>query len=273
MTTVAAALVTYESAGWLEQTLASIDAQTVRPDLIMVVDDGSTDGTLDILAARGIEAIRSTSEADDVTTRIAQNFQQVVLACGEADLVVLGDHDDEWLPNRVERQRDLLETAPDALMVASDGDVMDVDGNRTGVTLRSVFPVSADWDSMAPPDRMAYVLRRSVATGGASMLRPGLFPTLDVPERWLHDRWWSLMAVARDGLLIDTESVIGYRVQDRQQVGLDTGAQAGGSLRRLRTLVGTGGSSMAKYRDLHRLLRPLAVDQEIAAAIRLRNVL
>ena len=273
MTTVAAALVTYESAGWLEQTLATIEAQTVRPDVIVVVDDGSTDGTLDILSAKGIEAIPSTSQAGDVTTRIAQNFHQAVVACGDADLVVLGDHDDEWHPDRVQRQRDLLQSSPEALMVASDGDVMDEDGNRTGVTLRSVFPVSEDWLSMAPPDRMAYVLRRSVATGGASMLRPSVFPTLEVPERWLHDRWWSLMATARDGLLIDTESVIGYRVQDRQQVGLDTGAQSGGSLRRLRTLVGTGGSSMAKYRDLHRLLRPMASDQEIAAAIRLRNVL
>jgi hypothetical protein len=120
---------------------------------------------------------------------------------------------------------------------------------------------------------MAYVLRRSVATGGASVLRPSRFPSLDVPEGWLHDRWWSLVATAMDGMLIDTASVIGYRVQDHQQVGLDTGGQQGGSVRRLRTLVATGGSSMAKYRDLHRILRPLAANEEIAAAIRLRNVL
>lgn len=273
MSTVAAALVTYQSAGWLEQTLVSIEAQTRRPSLIVVVDDGSTDDTLDILAAHGVVAITSSSSAEDVTTRIAQNFQQAVMACHDAELVVLGDHDDVWRPDRVERQASLLAECPQALMLASDGAVMDEDGTLTGATLRTVFPVLDEWATCTPAERMAYVLRRSVATGGASMLRPGLFPSLDVPEGWLHDRWWSLVATARDGMLIDAEAVIDYRVSDSQQVGLDTGAQGRGSIRRLRTLVGTGGSAMAKYRDLHRLLRPLAADQEIATAIRLRNVL
>jgi hypothetical protein len=119
---------------------------------------------------------------------------------------------------------------------------------------------------------MRYALRHSVATGGASMIRPATFPDLSVPEGWLHDRWWSLVATARGGLLVDPGSVIDYRVQPGQQVGLDGSSQRHGGLVRLSSLARHGRRSLRKERDLRRLLRPMAVDPEVAGVVSLRSV-
>lgn len=272
MTQVAALLVTKDARRWLPALLDSIAAQSRPPDHFVAVDDGSTDGTVDLLRAAGADVVAATSTDVDRVTRIARNFVQGVRACAGADVVVLGDHDDVWHPDRVAHQLAVLAATPRALMVASDGRIVGSSGS--GGTLRDAFPVPARWAALTAPERMAAGLRSSVATGGASAIRPASFPTVDVPPGWLHDRWWSLVALARDGLVLDDDVVIDYRVQDGQQVGLDRAAQRpGGAVARARALLGDTGRSWHKVRDLRSRLRPLATTDELAAAITVRNAL
>ncbi|MFN8172632.1 MAG: hypothetical protein U0R65_12305 [Candidatus Nanopelagicales bacterium] len=88
-----------------------------------------------------------------------------------------------------------------------------------------------------------------------------------MPAGWLHDRWWSLVALARDGLIVDDGLVIDYRVQSGQEVGLDRAAQGAGVVGRVGALVRDGGRSWGKARDLRTRLRPLASTPAIAGAI------
>lgn len=271
MSTVAAVLVTHNAERWLPSLLDSIATQTRRADRVVAVDDSSTDGTRELLRQRGVEVLAATTSARDVTTRIAQNFTQGVRACSDADVVVLGDHDDVWHANRIAHQAGILEVWKQALMLASDGTLVDADGRVIGGSLRSAFPVPPDWETVGPAGRMRAALRASVATGGASAVRPAAFPTLDVPSGWLHDRWWSLVAVGRDGLLLDPDAVIDYRVQRGQQLGLASGAQASRGIKRASALAGQGTRALRKARDL-RLLRSL-VTPEVAPEVTLRNVI
>ena len=273
MTSVAAVLVTRNAERWLPPLLASIADQSRRADRLVVVDDGSTDGTLALLDGFGATVLRSTATAADAVTRIAHNFVQGVRACDDAELVVLGDHDDVWHPGRIAHQAGVMEVWAEALMIASDGTLVDADGRPTGGTLRSRFPVTGEWDALSPAERMRTALRTSVATGGASMIRPGAFPDLAVPAGWLHDRWWSLVATGRNGMLVDRQAVIDYRVQPDQQLGLDRGAQARGGMARLATLAARGRTSVRKAQDLRSRLRPLVDDPAVAEVITLRSVL
>ena len=270
---VAAVLVAHNAETWLPATLASIEGQSVAPDRVIVIDDQSTDGTAAIVRQAGLDPLPSRSRATDTVTRIAQNFVQGVQACGDCDVVILGDHDDVWLPDRVAHQVGLLADQPTALMVASDGRLVDAAGQSTGGTLRGTFPIPTAWKAWAAPERMRFALKHSIATGGASALRPSAYPDLAVPNGWLHDRWWSLVATACAGMLVDAECVIDYRVQDAQQVGLDVAAQGHGPVGRLAALLGQTRRSYGKQADLRGRLRPLAVDPQVAAVISLRNVL
>ncbi|MBK9738977.1 MAG: glycosyltransferase [Actinobacteria bacterium] len=279
MTRAAAVIVTHDSQRWIESTLRSVLAQSRPADEIVVIDDHSTDGTLGIIAETLGESVRceaALSTAPDRLTRIAQNFEQGVRACSDVDVALLGDHDDVWHPERVAHQVALLERHPTMAMVASDGLLVDADGEQVGGSLRAVFPVAEGFNEMSPADQMRTVLRRSVATGGASAVRPSAFSDVMIPPGWLHDRWWSLVATAREAMLVDDALVIDYRVTQEQEIGLDLGQQGQSTVRRLTGSMAHASGTVAKLRDITRLLSPLATPQtapELAGRRLLRNLL
>jgi len=244
----AAVIVTHNSERFLPELIASIQGQTRAPDELIAIDDHSTDQTISMLRDAGWMVETATSSATDVTSRIAQNFAQGVRAARDFDVAILGDHDDYWLPDRVDHQVHQLGRHPSSWMLASEARIM-----GSSETLRSTFPIPDDWHDMSRARRLRFVLRHSIATGGASAIRPAqlLAPAnkcVPIPRGWLHDRWWSLAATAKDAIVIDPYPVIEYRIQSSQQVGLDRGRQGGG-IPRVRF------DDVSRARDVVRVLR------------------
>ncbi len=279
MSRVAALLVTHDSRRWIEATLAAVRDQSRPPERIVIVDDGSTDGTPAIIAdlvGQHATVLPSTAGRLDRISRIAHNFQQGLRACADVDVVVLGDHDDVWLPTRVAHQVAVLERSSKASMVASDGRIVDEDGLPTGGRLRDAFPVPAGFDTLPADARMRIALRHMIATGGASAVRPAAFTGLGIPPGWLHDRWWSLVATSREAMLVDDTVVIDYRVSAHQEVGLDPGNLHRSPLSRVGVALGSVGPSLAKLRDIRRDLAPLATTAtrpELSGLRLVRNLL
>ena len=267
---VAALLVTSNSARWIEATLNSILGQTRQPDAFVVIDDNSTDDTRSIISSvlKGEALVyRATSRAADTTTRIAHNFRQGVRACADHAIAVLGDHDDVWHPDRIAHQTRELSDHPTALMLASDGALIDAIGESKAGSLREAFPVPDDWNDLAPLDQLRYVLRHSIATGGASALRPAAFADVAIPAGWLHDRWWSLVATVLGGMRIDGEQLIDYRVSGTQEVGLGQGRQRDSQFHRAASAATQAPMVLGKVRDLHAGLQPLTTDPTLARAL------
>ena len=234
---VAVVIVTHNSAEFIAETLESVKAQTLQPDRIIVIDDQSTDLTMQVvrqqLITSGLSYVihSSTTEAKDLHTRIAQNFLQGVNEAKDEglEIVVLGDHDDIWHEDRIAQHVRVFNENPSAMMVAADGVIKTDQNAAMPQTLRNSFPVPANFNDMRASQQFHYAVKHSVATGGASAIRPANFQYLNVPKSWLHDRWWSLAAAAHHALVIDTTPVIDYRISATQQVGLDTAAQLDGN--------------------------------------------
>lgn len=225
-TRVGVVLVTHNAEPWLEQTLRSVATQSHTPEDIVVIDDASTDRTMTMIAevlpnARVMPAL---TKAADRATRIAQNFVQGVRA-SRADVVILGDHDDVWMPERIAHQVKVMQEHPTAAMVASSATLIDQEGNLLDGTLRGTFPVPSSFMTWPRGRQVTFALVRSIATGGVSAIRPRAFSSLDVPSGWLHDRWWSLAAVQQGGFVLDDGIVAQYRVSPTQEVGLNTNEQ------------------------------------------------
>jgi glycosyltransferase involved in cell wall biosynthesis len=245
---IAVVLVTHNSQGFLPELLASIDRQTLQPELKLAVDDNSTDNTRELLTANGFTVIPAQSVESGTTTRIAQNFVQVVTAAGEAgaDTVIIGDHDDLWHPHRIKHQSEFLRTHEYVSMLASNG-------RTPHGSLRTTFPVPENFNQLDLQAQWRYVTKHSIATGGASAIAPNRISTLRVPAGWLHDRWWSLRAVREGSMWVDPELVIDYRVSPDQQVGLDAAGQGNSATwfgRKLRELPMTA----RKMKDISQLL-------------------
>ena len=246
---IAVLLVTHNSEDFITDTLTSITNQSQQPDIKIAVDDHSTDETQKLLLRHGFTVIKSHSTSGDTTTRIAQNFVQGVNAAKEAGAmtVILGDHDDTWHPDRIKHQVSELTNHPRTAFLASDGKVTDT------TTLRSTFPVPSDFNDRDQNAQWKYTAKHSIATGGASALVPSNFTTLEVPEGWLHDRWWSLRAVHERSMRVDPTIVIDYRITGTQQVGLNTRGQRN-PVTRLIHQTTTIPLTLKKMRDISALL-------------------
>jgi glycosyltransferase involved in cell wall biosynthesis len=253
---IAALLVTHNSGDVITDTLTSIEQQTLQPEIRIAIDDNSTDNTSQLLREHGFTVIAATTTSNDTTTRIAQNFVQGVIAAHElgATVVILGDHDDTWHPHRIAHQVAVLAAHPDTAFLASDGAIAQTQTQATtgATTLRSTFPVPAQFNEWNQDQQWRYTTKHSIATGGASAIVPRNLSTLAVPDGWLHDRWWSLRAVREQVIRTDPIIVIDYRISDQQQVGLDTAGQHN-SLTRVLSKLTNIPLTLKKMKDISRL--------------------
>ena len=97
--TVSAVIPAYNAAAWIDETLESVLAQTVAPDEVIVIDDGSTDETREIVLARG-SSIRMIRQ-ENAGAAAAWNRGFAAAAC---EFVAKCPADDLWEPQKLERQ-------------------------------------------------------------------------------------------------------------------------------------------------------------------------
>ena len=96
----------WQAARTLPETLASIRAQTLVPDEILVVDDGSTDSTAEVAEANGARVIRRTH-------RGAAAALNVGIAASSGQLLAFVDADDLWTSEKLACQVRAMSADPD----------------------------------------------------------------------------------------------------------------------------------------------------------------
>ncbi len=111
---VSAIIPVYNGAAFLRETLQSVFAQQYDPIEVIVVDDGSNDGSLEILSEYGNRLILIKQFHQGVA--VARNTG---LARAQGKYIALIDHDDLWLPEKTKQQVDYLEMHPDIEYVLS----------------------------------------------------------------------------------------------------------------------------------------------------------
>jgi len=104
---VTVVMATYNGAEFIASSLESVLSQTSPPDEIIVVDDGSTDGTPQVLA--GYEAsIKVTRQTNQGPSSAFNN----AIAQATSEFVALAADDDVWEPEKLEWQRAILADDP-----------------------------------------------------------------------------------------------------------------------------------------------------------------
>jgi glycosyltransferase involved in cell wall biosynthesis len=142
MPRVSAAIITHNRARYLTDAITSVLGQTVADLELIVVDDGSTDDTPDVVAPY-LDRIRYVRQ--ERRGKAAARNAAVELARGE--LIAFCDSDDSWYPDRLERQLAALEQHPHVGMVHGHVDIVDTVGRplpeRTAA-MRALFGAAHD---------------------------------------------------------------------------------------------------------------------------------
>jgi glycosyltransferase involved in cell wall biosynthesis len=127
MLTVSAVIPVHNGAAYVAEAIESVLAQTYRPLECLVIDDGSTDATAEVVGRfAGVAYVRldhgGQSRARNRGTQLARG-----------ELIAFLDHDDVWLPEKLEHQVAAFRRKPEATMVLCAMEVVDESGHLLGI--------------------------------------------------------------------------------------------------------------------------------------------
>lgn len=125
---VSVCVATYNGAPYIEEQLKSILDQIAENDELLVSDDGSRDGTVEVV--RRINDPRIKIVVNERNLGHVRNFEQLI-ALAEGDIIFLSDQDDRWGPGKVERGLEILDMFPEVAMVHHGYRVIDSGGHMS----------------------------------------------------------------------------------------------------------------------------------------------
>ena len=118
----------YNRAGLIARALDSVAAQTVLPREIVVVDDGSSDGTPDVVASWAESAPLPVNLIVSPENRGVGAARNIAMRAARGSLIALLDSDDEYLPGALAMLAAPLARHPDAVVSFGEAEVRFADG-------------------------------------------------------------------------------------------------------------------------------------------------
>jgi len=224
-TSISVALCTYNGMTYLGEQLESLLAQARRPDEIVIGDDGSTDGSLDILDAfaRRAESLgmRVSLFRQPGNVGYVRNFSDM-LRNATGDVVFLCDQDDRWRADKLAVMTARFESEPDLMLLCSDARLVDADGRPMGISQFDALELGvAERQAVHEGRAFDVLLRRSMVTGATAAVRRSMVDScLPVEDGWIHDEWLAIVISTLGRLDVVEQPLIDYRQHAANQVGM-----------------------------------------------------
>jgi glycosyltransferase involved in cell wall biosynthesis len=221
---ISVAMCTFEGSKFLEKQLESIAKQSIRPEELIICDDGSTDSTHAIVEGFSQRGFFPTKLfRNEVRLRVVQNFTQAISLCA-SNYIALSDQDDIWLPNRLELTLQAMKEAEKEfgtalpLIVHSDLSVIDAGGKTIAPSFMSLRRIKHYEDVPLPN-----LMMQNFVTGSTILINRSLAEVaLPIPaEALMHDWWLALIAAAVGKIVFIDHPTVLYRQHEANVVGAD----------------------------------------------------
>jgi glycosyltransferase involved in cell wall biosynthesis len=201
-------IATYNGVAYLKNQIDSILSQNCQPTEILVGDDGSTDGTQN-LVSRYLEKIKLFSEPS--IGGVASNFERLLIKT-QGDWIAFSDQDDIWLPEKLQVLADNTDSCE---LVHSDALLIDSSGNLIADSQKQYAGINPYQNSPLE------ILGKNVVTGCTMMISRKLFSAvLPFPKGIVYHDWWlAFVAAKRKSIVyIDTPLIL-YRQHENNFSG------------------------------------------------------
>jgi rhamnosyltransferase len=221
--TVCILLATFNGVQYIEDQIASIQRQTYEDWVILVSDDGSTDGTQEKLWQQAQSDPRIFIQAFSGTPSggAKQNFARLLRHGLEtrSNIFFLCDQDDVWEPDKIECQvKEFPQMGAEATSLLVHSDLIIVDDN-----VRPIHPSMMGYMALnaRPSEPLNYLLSRNFVTGCASALNRRLLAEgLPIPDSAvMHDWWLALVASLGGDIRFIDRPLVKYRQHQFNTVG------------------------------------------------------
>jgi glycosyltransferase involved in cell wall biosynthesis len=168
---ISVVMAVYNGERFLAEAMDSILQQSFTNFELIVVNDGSTDGTSKILA--------DYAQQDARVVIIHQSNRGVpasvnrAISISRCDLIARMDSDDRMLPHRLERQLAFFNEHPEASVVCGYGYMIDIAGRRIG---RSQMPVNVmEGRTELNPSKFLEIIQSTVLMRKSDVLEAGAY--------------------------------------------------------------------------------------------------
>ncbi|MEW6264299.1 MAG: glycosyltransferase family A protein [Thermodesulfobacteriota bacterium] len=145
----------YNHARHLPAALDSLLAQSYRPREIIVLDDASTDASVEIIESYAVRDPRIRLIRNDRNLGVVASLNRLIEMAAGPYLFGLAA-DDKILPGFLEKSMNLLARHPQAGLSSTLSHIMDENGRRRGVFMN---PLSGDQAGYLAPDQCLSLLR------------------------------------------------------------------------------------------------------------------
>jgi len=207
----------YNAERFLEEAVGSILGQTFADLELIVVDDGSTDGTAAVLASVRDPRLRVLRQPGNRGVGAAFN-----LALDEAagELIATQDADDASAPTRLAAQVALLDANPDVVVAGTAHETIDEHGASLGVKRLPTADTAIRWRALftMPFSNTAMMFRARVARDH------GLRHTTDWRFGGTDHRFACALLAHGRGANLD-EALVRRRIHPRQVTATGSGEQ------------------------------------------------
>lgn len=194
---ISVCMATYNGEEFVRQQMESILVQLSDNDEVIVSDDNSTDGTLQV-----IESFRdSRIKIYNANFRnLIKNFE-FAISKAKGDIIFLADQDDVWVPNKVEIITKALETK---MLVFTNAKMVDENLNVLQNTIyRTAKAKTGFWRNIVKNNYVGATMafRREILT--VAMPFPQHIP--------MHDQWLGILAEYKKNVVFLNQPLILYR--------------------------------------------------------------
>jgi len=198
-TTLSVIIPNYNHAHYLRFSLKSLCSQTRLPDEIIVVDDGSTDNSIEIVKEY-MKNFRNILLIENKINRGVLFSIERGLKEAKGEYVFLPAADDFVLPDFIEKSMKFLEKYPQSGLCCCDSKTIWEHSGKIIINKRGLCKESC----YLSPERLAKIMKRKIVylSGFATIIRRdaleevGLIPEL----KWSHDRIYATIIALRYGV-------------------------------------------------------------------------
>ena len=223
--TISVAMCTFNGARFIEEQLESLVRQELRPDELVVCDDGSDDNTVQLIRKRSSDVPFSVKIQENPSRLgVFRNFEQAVSLC-QGEIIAPCDQDDVWRSDKLMMMAQALTENPAAGMVFSDAEVVDDQLKPMNMSLWDCVGFSTELqEQFRQGDAFRHLVNRNYINGCAMAFRSCLRDLfLPFPDQFeflhLHDGLIILFVSAVAPIIPLNQKLISYRQHPGQQIG------------------------------------------------------
>ena len=256
MSKVAVVIPSYNHAGYIGSALDSVVAQTLAPERIVVVDDGSTDASLEVI--RGFAAAHPQARLQLIAQENAgahNALNRAIAEAGAVDYVAILNSDDLYEPARLEQCAAFLEANPACDVVCTGLRMIDAQGALLDPGHPKARRLRAVWADPARDPAEWLGVSNFAKTTSNFFIRTGYARShLFCDYRYVHDYHFAVLAAVEGRFGVLSEPLLRYRTHPTNTIKTDGPAKVARETVRLNC-------------DLLRELAPrLAASPEVRAA-------